>query len=169
MVVYQIHTSIYKFDLKSKPTKISRFFTQLYERFHIYFKNQNSEAMKRLFLFKLLVALLMISSCKNDNDDQIVCTQQYVYGLNIVVLDATTGNPLVEGVTVEATDGSYNETLQLIPGLEYSFAGAGERVGIYTVTVTKDGYQTYTSSPIIVTRNVCHVIPQSLTVNLQSN
>lgn len=125
--------------------------------------------MKKLLLLLCCAPLLLASTCNNDDDDQIVCTQQFVYGLNVVVLNAATGNPLVEGVTVEATDGSYNETLQLIPGLEYSFAGAGERVGTYIVTVTKNGYQTYTSTPIIVTRDVCHVIPQSLTVNLPSN
>ena len=125
--------------------------------------------MKKLFLLFMLTPLLITSSCENDNDDQIFCTQEFVYGLNVIVLDATTGNPLVEGVTVEATDGGYHETLQLVPGLEYSFTGAGERVGTYTVTITKEGYQTSTSLPIIVTRNVCHVIPQSLTVNLQSN
>ena len=43
------------------------------------------------------------------------------------------------------------------------------RPGTYIVTVTKSGYQTYTSPPITLTANVCHVIPQSLTVNLQSN
>ncbi|MEO5776947.1 MAG: hypothetical protein ABIQ27_08575 [Flavobacterium sp.] len=125
--------------------------------------------MKKLFLLFMLTPLLITSSCENDNDDQIVCTAEFVYGLNVIVLDATTGNPLVEGITVEAVDGTYHETLQLVPGLEYAFTGAGERAGTYTVTITKDGYQTYISSPIILTRNVCHVIPQSLTVNLQSN
>lgn len=116
----------------------------------------------------LCLPFLMASTCENE-DDQIVCTLQFVYGLNVVVLDATSGQPLVEGVLVKAVDGPYQETLELIPGLEYSFAGAGERAGTYIVTVTKAGYQTYTSIPIIVTRDVCHVIPQSLTVNLQSN
>ena len=125
--------------------------------------------MKKLFLFALFLPLLMISSCESDDDDQIVCTQQFVYGLNVVVLDATSGQPLVEGVLVKAVEGPYQETLELIPGLEYSFAGAGERVGTYVITVTKAGYQTYASIPVIVTRDVCHVIPQSLTVNLQSN
>ena len=125
--------------------------------------------MKKLLLIFMFAPLLMSSTCDDDDDDQIVCTQQFVYGLNVVVLNAATGNPLVEGVTVEATDGSYNETLQVIPGLEYSFAGAGERAGVYTVTITKSGYQTYISSPIVVNRDFCHVIPQSVTVNLQSN
>ena len=116
----------------------------------------------------MFAPLLMASTCNND-DDQIVCTQQFVYGLNVVVLDAISGNPLVEGVTVHATDGSYQENLFLIPGLEYSFAGAGERMGTYVITVTKDEYQTYTSSPIAVTANVCHVNPQGLTVTLHPN
>lgn len=124
--------------------------------------------MKKLYLFALCMPLLMASTCESDNN-QIVCTQQFVYGLKIVVLDASTGNFLVEGVEVKAVDGAYQETLALVPGLEYSFAGAGERVGTYIVTITKAGYQTYISSPIVVTRDVCHVIPQSLTVNLQSN
>ncbi|WP_293892023.1 carboxypeptidase-like regulatory domain-containing protein [Flavobacterium sp.] len=124
--------------------------------------------MKKLFLFVLCTPFLLASTCEND-DNQIVCTQDFVYGLNVVVLDATTGNPLVEGVTVEATDDGYHENLHLIPGLEYSFAGAGERTGTYIITITKEGYQTYTSSPIVVTANVCHVIPQSLTVDLHSN
>lgn len=124
--------------------------------------------MKKLLLLFMFAPLLMASTCEND-DDQIVCTQQFVYGLNVVVLDATTGNPLVDGVTVEAVDGSYHEILYNLSGLEYTFFGAGERIGSYTITVTKDGYQTYVSSPIAVTANVCHVNPQSLTVNLQSN
>ena len=110
----------------------------------------------------------MASSCDND-DEQIYCTQQFVYGLNVVVLDATTGNPIFQDIEVKATDGSYNEILELIPGLEYSFAGAGERAGTYIITVTKSGYQTYTSELTIITRDECHVIPQSITVNLQSN
>ena len=124
--------------------------------------------MKKLLFLFMFAPLLMASTCNND-DDQIVCTQQFVYGLNVVVLDAISGNPLVEGVTVHATDGSYQENLFLIPGLEYSFAGAGERMGTYVITVTKDEYQTYTSSPIAVTANVCHVNPQGLTVTLHPN
>ena len=124
--------------------------------------------MKKIILLLICMPLLMASSCDND-DEQIYCTQQFVYGLNVVVLDATTGNPIFQDIEVKATDGSYNEILELIPGLEYSFAGAGERAGTYIITVTKSGYQTYTSELTIITRDECHVIPQSITVNLQSN
>ena len=124
--------------------------------------------MKKLFLFFLFSTVFFISSCE-DNDDQIFCTDQFVYGLNVIVLDASTGNPIFQDIEVKAVDGTYQEILQLVPGLEYAFVGAGERAGNYVVTITKAGYQTYTSAPIVLTRDECHVIPQSLTVNLQSN
>ena len=124
--------------------------------------------MKKLFLFFLFSTVFFISSCE-DNDDQIFCTDQFVYGLNVIVLDASTGNPIFQDIEVKAVDGTYQEILELVPGLEYAFVGAGERAGNYVVTITKAGYQTYTSAPIVLTRDECHVIPQSLTVNLQSN
>ena len=124
--------------------------------------------MKKLFLFLLFWTFWVTTSCE-DTDDQIVCTTQFVYGLNVIVLDASTGSPIFQDIEVKVIDGTYQEILELVPGLEYAFVGAGERVGTYVVTVTKAGYQTYTSAPIVLTRDECHVIPQSLTVNLQSN
>jgi hypothetical protein len=125
--------------------------------------------MKKLFLFFLFTTVFFISSCEDNDDNQIFCTDQFVYGLNVIVLDAVTGNPIFQDIEVKAVDGAYQELLELVPGLEYAFVGAGERAGTYIVTVTKAGYQTYTSAPIVLARDECHVIPQSLTVNLQSN
>jgi hypothetical protein len=124
--------------------------------------------MKKLFLFFLFSTFLVTTSCE-DTDDQIVCTTQFVYGLNVIVLDGSTGNPIFQDIEVKAVDGSHQEIFELVSGLEYAFVGAGERAGTYVVTITKAGYQTYTSAPIVLTRDECHVIPQSLTVNLQSN
>jgi len=125
--------------------------------------------MKKLFLFFLFSTVFFISSCEDNDDNQIFCTDQFVYGLYVIVLDASTGNPIFQDIEVKAVDGTYQEILELVPGLEYAFVGAGERAGTYVVTITKAGYQTYTSAPIVLTRDECHVIPQSLTVNLQSN
>ena len=125
--------------------------------------------MKKLFLFFLFSTLFFTSSCDDNDDNQIFCTDQFVYGLNVIVLDASSGNPIFQDIEVKAVDGTYQEILELVPSSEYAFVGAGERAGTYVVTVTKAGYQTYTSAPIVLTRDECHVIPQSLTVNLQSN
>lgn len=125
--------------------------------------------MKKLFLFFLFTTVFFISSCEDNDDNQIFCTDQFVFGLNVIVLDAVTGNPIFQNIEVKAVDATYQEILELVPSSEYAFVGAGERAGTYIVTVTKAGYQTYISAPIILTRDECHVIPQSLTVNLQSN
>lgn len=124
--------------------------------------------MKKIFLLLACTPFLLAMTC--EDDDEIYCTQEAKAGLNITVKDAVTDELLSTGVTVIAQDGSYSETLEQFPNEEVPvFIGAWERVGTYVVTVSKEGYQTFTSEPIIVTADVCHVIPELLTVELQPN
>ncbi len=125
--------------------------------------------MKKILLFLAYMPLLFTTSCNND-DDAIVCTLEAKAGLNITVKDASTNAVLSDGVTVTAQDGTYTETLEQLPNNEIPvFIGAWERAGTYVITISKEGYQTFTSEPIVVTADVCHVIPQVLTLNLQPN
>ena len=113
--------------------------------------------------------LLMATTCDSNDNNQILCTTEFVYGLNVTVINSETQLPLVEGVTVTAVDQNYSENLELFPGLEYIFSGAGERPGTYTITVTKNGYVTFISDPIVVEADICHVIPRQVTVTLIAN
>jgi hypothetical protein len=116
-----------------------------------------------------LLAIIAISftNCKLDDDTNLIaCTEQYVYGLNITLKDASTFNLINSDVEVIATDGNYQETLMTISGID-SFFGAGERSGTYIVTVTSQNYQTFTSDPITLTRDECHVIPKTFEFILQ--
>lgn len=123
--------------------------------------------MKKLFLLLLCTPLLLAIGCES-SDDQIYCTDEFVYGLHVTVLDAGNGQPMADGVTVTAVQGSYHEVLYNLTGLDSTFYGAGERIGSYTLTVAKDGYHTYTTpTPIGVPANVCHVVPQAVTISLQ--
>lgn len=122
--------------------------------------------MKKLaFLF--CIPFLTLNSCDNDqpNEELIFCTTQFVYGLNVTVKDAQTNEVLTNGVVITATDGGYSENLELFETNDY-FLGAGERAGNYTLTVSKDGYITYVSDVITLTRDVCHVIPKQIEVKL---
>jgi hypothetical protein len=124
--------------------------------------------MKKIFLVLACMPFLLATTC--DEDDDVYCTQEAKAGLNITVKDAVTNVILSTGVTVTAQDGMYTETLEVLDGDDSAvFIGAWERQGTYIVTVSKEGYQTFTSSPIQVTADECHVIPQLLNVGLQPN
>lgn len=124
--------------------------------------------MKKIILVLACMPFLLATTC--DDDDQIICTQEAKAGLNITVKDAVSNEILSTGVSVVAQDGMYTETLEALAGDNQTvFIGAWERQGTYIVTVSKEGYQTFTSSSIQVTADECHVIPQLLTVELQPN
>jgi hypothetical protein len=121
--------------------------------------------MKKIILFLAFVPILWAFQC-DDNDD-VICTTEAKAGLNIIVKDALSGEFLSEGVTVIAQEGDYSETLQLLTWDNTAiFIGAWERKGTYDIMVTKDGYQTFTSAPITVTADICHVIPVEFTVEM---
>lgn len=121
--------------------------------------------MKKIMLFLSILAISCNSN--DDNDGQTNCTDIFMYGLNVTVKDAVTNVTLQEGVLVKAVDGSYEETLQVEEIPSAVFVGAGERAGNYILTVSKDGYQTFTSQVITLTADECHVIGQEITVELQ--
>jgi hypothetical protein len=122
--------------------------------------------MKKGLAFLLLLSLF---SCNEASEtESIICTTEARAGLNVSVTlaESSSNIPISEGVTVIATDGNYSETLEFYDLQNPIFSGAYERPGTYIITVTKPGRQTYVSQPIRVTRDVCHVITNNLSVVL---
>lgn len=124
--------------------------------------------MKKIILLLFCAPLLLATTC-DDNDETIFCTTEAVAALNVTVRLGNSTTPTSEGITVVATDGDYTETLQVVNTTNPTFIGAFERQGNYTITVSKDGYQTYTSGVISITRDQCHVIPELINVALVAN
>jgi len=122
--------------------------------------------MTRLFLFLSILPFFILSTCEEDDDKQIMCTEEARAGLNVTVSLGTMSSLAGTGVTVIANDGNYSETLSYYNELDPIFSGAYERPGNYILTVSKKGYQTYTSGVITVTRDECHVIPKKIHVTL---
>ena len=120
--------------------------------------------MKKMMLFMSILAI----SCNgiDDHNGATNCTDMFVYGLNVTVKDSLTNEILQEGVVVKAVDGIYEETLQNQESTSAVFVGAGERAGNYVLTVSKQGYQAYTSGVITLTADECHVIPKEVAVAL---
>ena len=124
--------------------------------------------MKKVIIYLIFILLI---SCQNNDSDDIFCTTAVKAGLNVSVhlAESSSSIPISDGVTVVATDGNYSETLQFFDPQNPIFYGAYERAGTYTIRVTKAGRQTYVSQPIVVTEDICHVIPQSVRVILLPN
>ena len=94
------------------------------------------------------------------------CTAILIYGLNVTVVDASTGERICDA-TVLAVDGAFTgafERFAFSPACSY--AGAPERRGTYEVRVTKEGYQPAVVRNVRVDADECHVIPVTLTIAL---
>ena len=120
--------------------------------------------MKRVKV--LLFIFLLCYNCNNDDKSDVYCTEVFVSGLNVTLLDAITSQVITDDVEVTITDGSYQETLINIENSSV-FIGAGERPGTYIINVTSPNYESYISGPIVVTSDICHVIPQIIEIMLQ--
>jgi hypothetical protein len=86
----------------------------------------------------------------------------------VEVRDAVTHEAIADGARLIVRDDDYVETVEgpPVPGLPYLQA-AGERAGVYSVTVQKTGYQDWTRAPVWVRDDGCHVSTVRLRAQLQ--
>lgn len=116
------------------------------------------------------IVIILLSACSLDvdNPELPVCTEQFVYGLQVTVRDNTTNDVLIDGITIIAKDSQYQEELVQVQGTDV-FVGAGERPGNYILEVSSTNYLPYTSNVIEVLADECHVIPEIVEILLQPN
>ena len=113
-----------------------------------------------------LAALMGLLSACGGTTDPIACTEQFVFGLTVEVVDSLSGAPRAEGATLTLRDGVYVEsTTESFDGL--SMSGAGERPGTYVVTLARAGYHTWSRTGVVISADECHVIPVSMRAELQ--
>jgi hypothetical protein len=126
--------------------------------------------MKEVVAFALLLVLASCGDPIFGHRDTIVCTQQYAYGIAVYVKDSLTGAWAGSGATLVNRDAQYADSstvplnradLDSLPLL-----GAGERAGVYLVTVRKAGYVDWVRRDVRVSANECHVISVTLTARL---
>ncbi|MDO9015946.1 MAG: carboxypeptidase-like regulatory domain-containing protein [Deltaproteobacteria bacterium] len=92
------------------------------------------------------------------------CTTDYRFGINVTVRSASSGAPIADATVVIAED-TYTETLSPI-GPPGSYAGAGEREGRYTLSVSAPGFVSPAPRTVVVTGDECHVIGVSVPIEL---
>ena len=98
--------------------------------------------MKKVLLLCCCLPFLMASTCEDSPQDDIFCTTEARAGLNVQVQLNSSSTFETTGISVVATEGTY------------------------VISASKEGYIPYTSAPLTVTADECHVIPQTLVVNL---
>ena len=119
--------------------------------------------MRESFL-TLLFAGLPFTSCLNPDGD-VICTMEFVYGVNVTLTDAQTGQG-ISGAVLTLIDSSGTEIMEEAPSQTGQYYGAGERPGTYVLTVQAAGYQETSQQNIVVTSDECHVIPVHLDIQM---
>ena len=114
----------------------------------------------------LVFGALLTGACL-DVTNPNPCSPGGVYGLTVAVRDSVTGLPAVAQASGVARSGSYEEVLSGIFGNDLHLVGAVERPGVYEVTITKAGYETWTRAGVSVLAGVCHVTPAIFEAKLQ--
>jgi hypothetical protein len=107
----------------------------------------------------LAVIISVSLSCEDDPVEPVVCTTEYVYGLEIRLIDSETGGPTGLGTIAVISDGDYEE-LALCEDrgpIGVACLAAGERAGTYDITIDAEGYEPWTRSGVRVTKDACHV------------
>jgi hypothetical protein len=119
-------------------------------------------------LVVLAAALSGLASCDQPTEPP-VCTAIAVDALAVTVVDASSGQRLCDA-KVLAVDGSFSEELRAFGSAqECTFSGPTERAGVYELRVTRPGYESASITGVRVTRDVCHVIPVKVTVQLKKS
>jgi hypothetical protein len=121
----------------------------------------------RTVAIALLILLLSNGACFLLPDDGIACTAIFVYGLNVTLTAEDTSAP-ISGATLVIREGAFSETMmELTPSIDPGkYVGAGERAGTYTIDVSAAGFVSKTIVGIQIGEDICHVIPETLDVEL---
>ena len=125
----------------------------------------------RLSLSLSAGATLLLSGCGLLDSLAAGCDAYYAYGLAVYVQDSATGAGIASGAQLVVNGMGYVDSVSVAaarPDLDsLPIHSAGERAGLYLVTVQKDGYREWTSEPVRVTEDGCHPRLTRVTARLQ--
>jgi len=97
------------------------------------------------------------------------CTAIALPGIAVEVRDSVTDAHVGAGARIVARSGSFADTLRVPADLAHEgpYGLAGERPGVYTVTVEREGYRPWSRGGVRVEAGECHVRTVSLVARLQ--
>ncbi|WP_405282571.1 carboxypeptidase-like regulatory domain-containing protein [Gaopeijia maritima] len=109
-----------------------------------------------------LAGMAVLLGC--ETADPIACTAQVVPGIALLVVDAATGAPVLDSVTVAVRDGDFEEFPETTGS--GGFHAVHERPGTYEVAVTHPRFEPWERDGLRVEAGVCHVTTVGVTAEL---
>ena len=113
----------------------------------------------------LLAAGLSLGGCDLLSGPE-ECSTEPRPGIMLEVRDLVTGERVGDGAVISVTEGVFESNPVFPDDFVGPFPLVHGREGIYEVTVTRDDYQQWTRSNVIVPRDRCHVRTAQLTAFL---
>lgn len=118
--------------------------------------------------FSAIIMAFLPTITKGDAKNMTGCTPSIEPAITVTVSDAQTGTPLKATIIVK--DGNFQEELKLrgvTAAGQIIYGGAFERLGVYTVITSRDGYETFVIEEVKVDQDECHVITRNIKVALK--
>jgi hypothetical protein len=117
------------------------------------------------------LAIAFITGCGLIDGGPTVCTADFRFGLAVYVKDSLSGAWAASGAQLQTDINGVIVDSTSFPGQpasdSFPLLGAGERAGVYRVTVRKTGYTDWVRTGVRVTEDECHVRRTTLTARLQ--
>jgi len=115
----------------------------------------------------LVVLMMFVTSCFNVTYGETFkgCTEEYVFGLQIKVLNQSEPVTGADVLIVDPYNGRYLEWAIERP--DGNYLGAGERPGVYWIFAWAEGYPMCWSI-VTVKSDDCHVITKKIELRLNS-
>ena len=116
----------------------------------------------------IVLAVTLVTGCK---DHEVVCPLVLSPGVAVEVRDAFSGATIASGSKLVAQAGAYADSMSFPvgqPDLNSAHLTGAYRPGVYTLTVTKTGYQPWVQTNVVVTAAGCGTNLTTLTATLHA-
>ena len=106
---------------------------------------------------RLLVVVLLAPALGCAGITERVCTTEYRFGITLSVRDSITRAPAGRGSLITLQSGAAVDTVKETSTFDGPYGLAGERAGVFAITIDKAGYRRWSRTGVQVTAGECHV------------
>ena len=124
-------------------------------------------------MVRAVLCMLGCAVASGCNLADVSCPQIAAPAVLLQIREAGTGFPAADGARGIVQDGTYSDSLRVVaweppaaPDTKLYMAAAFDRPGTYSVTLEKQGYQTFQQAGVVVGTNECGTEQAQITVML---